>query len=68
MIPAELQQLWKEVTSAHPAEETTGSSHSSVDLTTATCVSSAPAKASLIMNPHASTNGQLSVHTPKRER
>ncbi|XP_054585734.1 forkhead box protein P1 isoform X3 [Eptesicus fuscus] len=67
MIPAELQQLWKEVTSAHPAEETTGSSHSSVDLTTATCVSSAPAKASLIMNPHASTNGQLSVHTPKRE-
>ncbi|XP_014387879.1 PREDICTED: forkhead box protein P1 isoform X6 [Myotis brandtii] len=68
MIPAELQQLWKEVTSAHPAEETTGSSHSSVDLTTATCVSSAPAKTSLIMNPHASTNGQLSVHTPKRER
>ncbi|XP_036187465.1 forkhead box protein P1 isoform X11 [Myotis myotis] len=67
MIPAELQQLWKEVTSAHPAEETTGSSHSSVDLTTATCVSSAPAKTSLIMNPHASTNGQLSVHTPKRE-
>uniref|UniRef100_A0A2K5ZEQ8 Forkhead box P1 n=1 Tax=Mandrillus leucophaeus TaxID=9568 RepID=A0A2K5ZEQ8_MANLE len=24
-------------------------------------------KTSLIMNPHASTNGQLSVHTPKRE-
>ncbi|XP_045434891.1 forkhead box protein P1 isoform X7 [Pipistrellus kuhlii] len=68
MIPAELQQLWKEVTSAHPAEETTGSSHGSVDLTTATCVPSAPAKTSLLMNPHASTNGQLSVHTPKRER
>ncbi|XP_036286430.1 forkhead box protein P1 isoform X2 [Pipistrellus kuhlii] len=67
MIPAELQQLWKEVTSAHPAEETTGSSHGSVDLTTATCVPSAPAKTSLLMNPHASTNGQLSVHTPKRE-
>ncbi|XP_064449765.1 forkhead box protein P1 isoform X6 [Mirounga angustirostris] len=68
MIPTELQQLWKEVTSAHSAEETTGSNHSSLDLTTTCVSSSAPSKTSLIMNPHASTNGQLSVHTPKRER
>ncbi|VCX42248.1 unnamed protein product, partial [Gulo gulo] len=67
MIPTELQQLWKEVTSAHSAEETTGSNHSSLDLTTTCVSSSAPSKTSLIMNPHASTNGQLSVHTPKRE-
>ncbi|XP_027440151.1 forkhead box protein P1 isoform X5 [Zalophus californianus] len=68
MIPTELQQLWKEVTSAHSAEETTGSNHSSLDLTTTCVSSSAPSKTSLIMNPHASTNGQLSVHAPKRER
>uniref|UniRef100_A0A4X2KNA6 Forkhead box P1 n=1 Tax=Vombatus ursinus TaxID=29139 RepID=A0A4X2KNA6_VOMUR len=70
MIPAELQQLWKEVTSSHPAEETPSNNHSSLDLSS-TCVttSSAPSKTSLIMNPHASTNGQLApVHTPKRER
>ncbi|XP_045349508.1 forkhead box protein P1 isoform X9 [Leopardus geoffroyi] len=67
MIPTELQQLWKEVTSAHSAEETAGSNHSSLDLTTTCVSSSAPSKTSLIMNPHASTNGQLSVHTPKRE-
>uniref|UniRef100_A0A287D2Z5 Forkhead box P1 n=1 Tax=Ictidomys tridecemlineatus TaxID=43179 RepID=A0A287D2Z5_ICTTR len=66
MIPTELQQLWKEVTGVHTAEEATSNNPSSLDLTT--CVSSsAPAKASLVMNPHASTNGQLSVHTPKRE-
>ncbi|XP_074200566.1 forkhead box protein P1 isoform X7 [Camelus bactrianus] len=68
MIPAELQQLWKEVTSAHTPEEATGNNHSSLDLTTTCVSSSAPSKTSLIMNPHASTNGQLSVHTPKRER
>nr|XP_015092417.1 forkhead box protein P1 isoform X3 [Vicugna pacos] len=67
MIPAELQQLWKEVTSAHTPEEATGNNHSSLDLTTTCVSSSAPSKTSLIMNPHASTNGQLSVHTPKRE-
>lgn len=67
MIPTELQQLWKEVTSAHTTEETTGNNHSSLDLTTTCVSSSAPSKTSLIMNPHASTNGQLSAHTPKRE-
>lgn len=65
MIPAELQQLWKEVTSAHNAEESTCNNHSTLDLSN-TCVSStASSKASLLLNPHAVTNGQLL--TPKRE-
>ncbi|XP_075794756.1 forkhead box protein P1 isoform X10 [Pelodiscus sinensis] len=67
MIPTELQQLWKEVTSSHTAEETASNNHSSLDLSTTCVSSSAPSKTSLIINPHASTNGQLSVHTPKRE-
>ncbi|XP_063147659.1 forkhead box protein P1 isoform X4 [Candoia aspera] len=67
MIPTELQQLWKEVTGSHTAEEAASNNHSSLDLS-ATCISSsASSKPSLIINPHASTNGQLSVHTPKRE-
>ena len=67
MIPTELQQLWKEVTSSHTAEEAASNNHSSLDLSTTCISSSAPSKTSLIINPHASTNGQLSVHTPKRE-
>uniref|UniRef100_A0A8C3FDU8 Forkhead box P1 n=1 Tax=Chrysemys picta bellii TaxID=8478 RepID=A0A8C3FDU8_CHRPI len=67
MIPTELQQLWKEVTSSHTAEEIASNNHSSLDLSTTCVSSSAPSKTSLIINPHASTNGQLSVHTPKRE-
>ncbi|XP_069062818.1 forkhead box protein P1 isoform X10 [Pleurodeles waltl] len=65
MIPAELQQLWKEVTAAHQAEESTCNNHSTLDLSN-TCVSStASSKASLLLSPHAVTNGQLL--TPKRE-
>nr|XP_032628719.1 forkhead box protein P1 isoform X5 [Chelonoidis abingdonii] len=67
MIPTELQQLWKEVTSSHTAEEIASNNHSSLDLSTTCVSSSAPSKTSLIINSHASTNGQLSVHTPKRE-
>uniref|UniRef100_A0A8C6V882 Forkhead box P1 n=1 Tax=Naja naja TaxID=35670 RepID=A0A8C6V882_NAJNA len=67
MIPTELQQLWKEVTGSHTAEEATSNNHSSLDLSTTCISSSASSKPSLIINPHASTNGQLSVHTPKRE-
>uniref|UniRef100_A0A8B9QB02 Fork-head domain-containing protein n=1 Tax=Apteryx owenii TaxID=8824 RepID=A0A8B9QB02_APTOW len=66
-FPRALQQLWKEVTSSHPAEEAASNNHSSLDLSTTCVSSSAPSKTSLIINPHASTNGQLSVHTPKRE-
>ncbi|KAM6470968.1 forkhead box protein P1 isoform 10-T14 [Liasis olivaceus] len=67
MIPTELQQLWKEVTGSHTAEEAASNNHSSLDLSTTCISSSASSKPSLIINPHASTNGQLPVHTPKRE-
>ncbi|XP_053146504.1 forkhead box protein P1 isoform X8 [Hemicordylus capensis] len=67
MIPTELQQLWKEVTGSHTAEEAVSNNHSSLDLSTTCISSSASSKTSLIINPHAATNGQLSVHTPKRE-
>ncbi|XP_054831280.1 forkhead box protein P1 isoform X2 [Eublepharis macularius] len=65
MIPTELQQLWKEVTSSHTAEEAASNNHNSLDLSTTCISSSASSKTSLIINPHASTNGQLL--TPKRE-
>lgn len=67
MNPAELQQIWKEVTGAHTAEENTSNNHSSLDLSTSCVSSSAPTKASLLINTHASTNGQPMGHTPKRE-
>uniref|UniRef100_A0A665UGH4 Forkhead box P1b n=1 Tax=Echeneis naucrates TaxID=173247 RepID=A0A665UGH4_ECHNA len=54
MIPAELQQLWKEVTNAHVKEEHNNSSnngHRGLDLS-----SPAPPKNPLL-NQHASTNG-----------
>ncbi|KAE8612512.1 hypothetical protein XENTR_v10012881 [Xenopus tropicalis] len=67
MIPAELQQLWKEVTGSHTADDVVCNNHSTLDLST-TCVSStAQPKASLLLNSHASTNGQASVLTLKRE-
>ncbi|XP_013864924.1 forkhead box protein P1-B isoform X2 [Austrofundulus limnaeus] len=62
MIPAELQQLWKEVTNAHVKEEHNHSSnngHRGLDLS-----SPAPPK-NAIINQHASTNGQYMSH--KRE-
>ncbi|KAG8436031.1 hypothetical protein GDO86_007217 [Hymenochirus boettgeri] len=64
IIPAELQQLWKEVTGSHNADDVVCNNHSTLDLST-TCISSP--KASLLLNPQASTNGQVSVLTPKRE-
>ncbi|XP_040264564.1 forkhead box protein P1 isoform X3 [Bufo bufo] len=67
MIPTELQQLWKEVTGSHTADDAGCNNHSSLDLST-TCVSSVSApKTSLLLNHQASTNGQASVLTPKRE-
>ncbi|XP_068110073.1 forkhead box protein P1 isoform X1 [Hyperolius riggenbachi] len=66
MIPAELQQLWKEVTGSHTADDAGCNNHSTLDLST-TCVSSVVApKTSLLLN-HQSTNGQTSLLTPKRE-
>ncbi|XP_072276847.1 forkhead box protein P1 isoform X2 [Pyxicephalus adspersus] len=67
MIPAELQQLWKEVTGSHTADDAGCNNHSTLDLST-TCVSSVAApKTSLLLNHQASTNGQASIPTPKRE-
>ncbi|XP_019734954.1 forkhead box protein P1-B isoform X6 [Hippocampus comes] len=61
MIPAELQQLWKEVTTAHVKEEHNGSNngHRGLDLS-----SPAPPKNPL-HNQHTPTNGQYISH--KRE-
>uniref|UniRef100_A0A7N6C113 Fork-head domain-containing protein n=1 Tax=Anabas testudineus TaxID=64144 RepID=A0A7N6C113_ANATE len=59
MIPAELQQLWKEVTNAHVKEEHSNGSnngHRGLDLS-----SPAPPKNPLL-NQHASTNGQYMSH------
>ncbi|XP_029007549.1 forkhead box protein P1-B isoform X5 [Betta splendens] len=59
MIPAELQQLWKEVTNAHVKEEHNSSSnngHRGLDLS-----SPAPPKNPLL-NQHAPTNGQYMSH------
>uniref|UniRef100_A0A8C5WL61 Forkhead box P1 n=1 Tax=Leptobrachium leishanense TaxID=445787 RepID=A0A8C5WL61_9ANUR len=67
MIPAELQQLWKEVTGSHTVDDGACNNHSSLDLSTTCVSSSAPHKPSLLLNPHASTNGQASLLTPKRE-
>uniref|UniRef100_A0AAR2KEZ6 Fork-head domain-containing protein n=1 Tax=Pygocentrus nattereri TaxID=42514 RepID=A0AAR2KEZ6_PYGNA len=65
MIPAELQQLWKEVTGAPVKEENSASNngHRGLDLTSA---SPAPPKNPLL-NQHPTTNGQYSSHTLKRE-
>ncbi|KAM4652702.1 forkhead box protein P1 isoform 2-T2 [Discoglossus pictus] len=67
MIPAELQQLWKEVTGSHTPDDATCNNHSTLDLTTTCVSSSAQPKPSLLINPQATTNGQTSVLTPKRE-
>ncbi|XP_066452794.1 forkhead box protein P1 isoform X3 [Eleutherodactylus coqui] len=67
MIPTELQQLWKEVTGSHTADDAGCNNHSTLDLST-TCVSSvATPKTSLLLNHQPSTNGQTSLLTPKRE-
>lgn len=63
IIPAELQQLWKEVTSAHVKEEhnnhNNNNGHRGLDLS-----SPAPPKNAAV-NQHAATNGQYMIH--KRE-
>ncbi|XP_041081127.1 forkhead box protein P1-like isoform X4 [Polyodon spathula] len=65
MIPADVQQLWKEVTGGK--DENTTNNHGSLDLSTGSIHSPAPLKNSLIVNHHASTNGQHVGNTPKRE-
>ncbi|KAA0712803.1 Forkhead box protein P1-B [Triplophysa tibetana] len=64
MIPAELQQLWKEVTNCHVKEENsiTNNGHRGLDLSSHSPI---PPKN---INHHGSTNGQYGSHTLKRER
>uniref|UniRef100_A0A9J7ZYD6 Forkhead box P1b n=3 Tax=Cyprinus carpio TaxID=7962 RepID=A0A9J7ZYD6_CYPCA len=63
MIPAELQQLWKEVTNSHVKEENsaTNNGHRGLDLSSPSPV---PPKNH---NQHGSTNGQYISHSLKRE-
>nr|XP_046198750.1 forkhead box protein P1-B isoform X3 [Oncorhynchus gorbuscha] len=62
MIPAELQQLWKEVTNVKEENSSSNnSSHRGLDLS-----SPQPPKNPLL-NQHASTNGQYMSHSLKRE-
>lgn len=57
MIPAELQQLWKEVTNAHVKEEhNSNNGHRGLDL------SSPALPKNPLLNQHASTNGQYMSH------
>ncbi|XP_060724348.1 forkhead box protein P1-B isoform X5 [Tachysurus vachellii] len=66
VIPAELQQLWKEVTGTHVKEEFSGrnNGHRGLDLSSASPV---PPKSSHLNQQHATTNGQYSSHALKRE-
>lgn len=61
MIPAELQQLWKEVTNAPQKEEGTANCHGSLDL------SPPGSQKNPLVNHHASTNGQYLGPSLKRE-
>ncbi|MFT7801442.1 forkhead box protein P1 isoform X2 [Arapaima gigas] len=61
MIPAELQQLWKEVTGGHPKDENHSSSQTSLDL------SSPATPKNPLLNQHTPTNGQYMAHSLKRE-
>ncbi|XP_059426629.1 forkhead box protein P1-B isoform X5 [Carassius carassius] len=63
MIPAELQQLWKEVTNSHVKEENSvpNNGHRGLDLSSPSPV---PLKNH---NQHGSTNGQYVSHSLKRE-
>uniref|UniRef100_A0A8C2KLK4 Forkhead box protein P1-B n=1 Tax=Cyprinus carpio TaxID=7962 RepID=A0A8C2KLK4_CYPCA len=63
MIPAELQQLWKEVTNSHVKEENSApnNGHRGLDLSSPSPV---PPKNH---NQHGSTNGQYISHSLKRE-
>uniref|UniRef100_A0A3B3QF82 Forkhead box P1b n=1 Tax=Paramormyrops kingsleyae TaxID=1676925 RepID=A0A3B3QF82_9TELE len=62
MIPAELQQLWKEVTAIHVKSEAHSDSPTSLDLSSP----AAPPKNPLL-NQHTPTNGQYVAHSLKRE-
>ncbi|XP_075413797.1 forkhead box protein P2 isoform X6 [Tenrec ecaudatus] len=69
LIPAEIQQLWKEVTGVHSMEDN-GSKHGGLDLTTNTSsstTSSTTSKASPPITHHSIVNGQSSVLNARRD-
>ncbi|XP_069318625.1 forkhead box protein P2 isoform X5 [Eulemur rufifrons] len=69
MIPAEIQQLWKEVTGVHNMEDN-GIKHGGLDLTTnnsSSTTSSTTSKASPPITHHSIVNGQSSVLNARRD-
>ncbi|KAM9468313.1 forkhead box protein P2 isoform 4-T6 [Clarias gariepinus] len=70
LSPAELQQLWKDVTSSHTMEDN-GLKHSGLDLSTtnsSSTTSSTTSKASPPITHHPISNGQSPAVNPRRER
>ncbi|NXN99339.1 FOXP4 protein, partial [Rhinopomastus cyanomelas] len=67
VCPADLQQLWKEVTAAQPLEDSI--KQEGLDLTTNTSNSTSfsAAKVSPPLSHHPLPNGQSTVHTPRRD-
>ncbi|KAM9468311.1 forkhead box protein P2 isoform 2-T4 [Clarias gariepinus] len=69
LSPAELQQLWKDVTSSHTMEDN-GLKHSGLDLSTtnsSSTTSSTTSKASPPITHHPISNGQSPAVNPRRE-
>ncbi|XP_068828961.1 forkhead box protein P2 isoform X12 [Capricornis sumatraensis] len=69
LIPAEIQQLWKEVTGVHSMEDN-GIKHGGLDLTTnnsSSTTSSTTSKASPPITHHTIVNGQSSVLNARRD-
>ncbi|XP_066580783.1 forkhead box protein P2 isoform X3 [Amia ocellicauda] len=69
LSPAEIQQLWKEVTGAHNMEDN-GIKHGGLDLTTnnsSSTTSSTTSKASPPITHHSMVNGQSSILNARRE-
>ncbi|XP_006882718.1 PREDICTED: forkhead box protein P2 isoform X4 [Elephantulus edwardii] len=69
LIPAEIQQLWKEVTGVHSMEDN-GIKHGGLDLTTnnsSSTTSSTTSKASPPITHHSIVNGQSSVLNARRD-
>ncbi|XP_078098099.1 forkhead box protein P4 isoform X1 [Mustelus asterias] len=67
MCPADLQQLWKEVTSVQSMEDPQKSESLDLSTSSSTSTSFLSSKSSPSISHHPLLNGQSSVHTPKRE-
>lgn len=70
LSPAEIQQLWKEVTGVHSMEDN-GIKHGGLDLSTnnsSSTTSSTTSKASPPITHHSIVNGQSSVLNARRDR